>query len=154
VGREYDLIKTRLSFRQQFLSKSKLNRRLQMQLSNRNMKRVLFVLLIVSMMIFATQPFAASAQSFVGATSANGGASTASATTFGAISTASAASIGNASAFGLAFTPVSAAGAGVATTGPAAAYASAYGVPGFSTANVWTASLPGGTAIGTAFAMP
>ena len=126
-----------------------------MQLSNHKMKRVLFVLLIVSMMIFATQPFAASAQSFVGATSADGGVSTATATTIGGvISSATAASIGNGSAFGLAFTPVSAAGAGVTTTGPAAAYATGFGIPGFSNAEVWTATLPGGTASGSAFAMP
>lgn len=125
-----------------------------MQLWNLNKKRVLFVLLVISMMVFATQPFAASAQTFAGASSQDGGAAFASAQTIGNISSATAASIGNAQAFGLAFTPVSAAGAAVQTTGPAAAYAQGFGAPGTSQASVWTATLPGGSANGAAFGMP
>jgi hypothetical protein len=125
-----------------------------MQFSKLNKKRILFILLVVSMMVFATQPFAASAQTFAGATSQNGGAAFANAQAVGGIASTTAASIGNASAFGLAFTPVSSAGAAVATNGPAAAYAQGFSMPGFSQSNVWVGTLPGGSATGSAFGNP
>lgn len=118
-------------------------------------KRIFLVMIVVSLMIFAVQPFAASAQATASATSNNGGAAAATAATLGGlISYSEVVAIGNASALGQAVTPASAAAATVTTTGPAAAWGASLGTPVLSTASVITSALPGGTATGTAVAFP
>jgi hypothetical protein len=117
-------------------------------------KRILFIIALVSLPILAIQPIGVSAQAIAVASSANNGAASATAITVGNTSYSQTYSIGNGWALSGAWTPVSAAWSGVYTSGNAGAAAYGYAFPGYSEAGVVTAAAPGSYAIGAGYAFP
>ena len=114
---------------------------------------LVLVALVVSMMaIPSSEP--AEAQVGAVAVSSGFGAAFAYAQTIGPVAVTSAGSIGNGAAAGFAITPWSWSWSGVLTSGPAAAMSQAIGTPWGSTAATQVMSMPGGFALGGAFAGP
>jgi hypothetical protein len=119
------------------------------------MRKLTVLLLLVAVVIgLAAVPSAEPAEAQVGAVAGSSGfgAAFAYAQTIGPVAMTAAGSIGNGFAVGFAITPWSWSWSGVLTGGPAAAMAQAIGTPWGSTAATQVLSMPGGFALGGAFA--
>jgi hypothetical protein len=114
---------------------------------------VLFLIVALLVAVMAT-PSSEPAEAQVGAVagSAGFGAAFAYAQTIGPVAITSAGSIGNGGAAAFAITPWSWSWSGVLTGGPAGAMAQAIGTPWGSTAATQVMSMPGGFALGAAYA--
>lgn len=123
--------------------------------STKRAYRVLFLLGIVGLLLLATEVAPSHAQVVATASSSGFGAAFAYAQRIGSTTFTQAGSIGNGSAVGIAVAPGSSAAiSAVKTTGPAAAFAQAFGTPFGSSAFVQASSFFGGTAAGFAAAVP
>jgi hypothetical protein len=117
-------------------------------------KRMFYVLALLSLVLIAVQPLTVDASAAVTAQTAGFGAAFGYAQSIDNVSFSAAGTIGNGMAGAAAFTPFSASTAWAASTGPGAAYSQAIGTPFGSTAWTQVASLFGGTAAGYAAAWP
>lgn len=117
--------------------------------------RLLCLLVLVGVLLFATEVAPSNAQVVATASSSGFGAAFAYAQRIGPTTFTQAGSIGNGSALAIAVSPGSSAAiSAVKTTGPAAAFAQAFGTPFGSSAFVQVSSFFGGTAAGFAAAIP